>query len=131
MNITVENVKKFIEDSVNSLLTTDYTCCRYELDNDLAFFIGWDGGFSDEEDDSIYQDTKDKTFAICMKIANTREYVWADYEFNYMPYYKDTGDLYDTNSSIPRGFNGNELAKWYIKEYKNILRDFNDGLLVI
>jgi len=131
MNITVEKVSKFIKDSIKTLLETENTCCRFELDDNLALFIGWSGGFDEELDTTIYQDKNDMTYAICMKIANTKEYVWADYDFNDMPYYKDTGDVYDTDSSIPRFDNYSVYAKCYINSYLDILEENKKGLLII
>ena len=49
--INKEKIKKFIEESVEWLQKEQMGCCRYKLDDHLAIFVGWSGGYDKEKDE--------------------------------------------------------------------------------
>lgn len=129
-NASVSKIKKFIEDSVNSLQTSDYTNSRLILDDDLCLYVGYAGGF----------DTKDG-YAICAKIAERNDADWADFDYLNMPWntYSDNdgstgvfeGDVYDTDIEITPGEDYTQDAQWLADSYVEIRNLLDEGKLTI
>lgn len=127
---SVSKIKKFIEDSVNNLQTTDYTNCRLVLDDDLCLYVGYANGF----------DTEDG-YAICAKIAERNDADWADFDYLNMPWntYNDNngstgvfeGDVYDTEIEITPGEDYTQDAQWLANSYTEIRELLDDGKLTI
>ena len=127
-NASVSKIKKFIEDSVNNLQTTDYTNCRLVLDDDLCLYVGYASGF----------DTEDG-YAICAKIAERNDADWADFEYLNMPWntYSDNdgstgvfeGDVYDTDIEITPGADYTQDAQWLADSYVEIRNLLDEGKL--
>lgn len=129
-NASVSKIKKFIEDSVNTLQTTDYTNSRLILDDDLCLYVGYASGF----------DTEDG-YAICAKIAERNDADWADFDYLNMPWntYSDndgsTGvferDVYDTDIEITPGEDYTQDAQWLADSYDEIRNLLDEGKLTI
>jgi len=127
-NASVSKIKKFIEDSVNNLQTTDYTNCRLVLDDDLCLYVGYSSGF----------DTEDG-YAICAKIAERNDADWADFDYLNMPWntYNDNdgstgvfeGDVYDTDTEITPGEDYTQDAQWLADSYVEIRNLLDEGKL--
>lgn len=127
-NASASKIKKFIEDSVNTLQTTDYTNCRLVLDDDLCLYVGYASGF----------DTEDG-YAICAKIAERNDGDWADFEYLNMPWntYNDNdgstgvfeGDVYDTDIEITPGEDYTQDAQWLADSYVEIRNLLDEGKL--
>lgn len=123
---SVSKLAKFIEDSVNTLLTTDYTNCRYELDDTWAVYVGWsDAGF-DEDDDSVIHDENSPDWVIGVKIADMEDAMWNDFDWCNMPYDKDTGDVWDTQEYISHDENYSQLASWLLENYEKIVEEYGE-----
>lgn len=75
----INKLARFLVDSVDILKTTDYTCCKFDLDNNYAVFVGWADA-----------DAEDSDIMIGIKIRN--DYDWPDYKYLDFPVYKDTND---------------------------------------
>ena len=124
---SVSELAKFIEDSVNTLLTTDATNSRYVLDEDWAVYGGWsDAGYTDDFE-SVIHDEKEPSWVICCKIATTHEYVWADYDFCDMPYEEETGEVWDTDMAISPEENYQQTAAWLLDQYNELIRQIESG----
>lgn len=123
---SASDLAEFIEDSVNTLLTTDYTNCRYELDDTWAVYVGWSDGF-DEDDESVYHNEYNPSAAICCKIADMKDALWTDYDWCNMPYNEETGDVWDTDSAISPNENYQQTATWLLDEYKQIVETYGNG----
>lgn len=123
---SASDLAKFIEDSVNTLLTTDYTNCRYELDDTWAVYVGWsDAGF-DEDDDSVIHDEDSPDWVIGVKIADMEDAMWTDFDWCNMPYDKDTGDVWDTQEYISHDENYSQLASWLLENYEKIVEEYGE-----
>jgi hypothetical protein len=123
---SVSELAKFIKDSVNTLLTTDYTNSRYALDEDWAVYVGWSNAGYDENDDSIIHAEDDPKWVICVKIATAHEYAWYDFDWCDMPYNEETGDVWDTETAISPNEDYQWLASWLLKEYDKIVEEFGN-----
>jgi hypothetical protein len=122
---SVSKLAKFIEDSVNILLTTDYTNCRYPLDDTWAVYVGWSDGF-DENDEYVYHNEYNPSAAICCKIADMEDALWTDYDWCNMPYDEETGDVWDTDSAISPNEDYQQTASWLLEEYDKIVEAFSE-----
>lgn len=97
---------KDFKDAVSSL-TNGYTCWhkllgRTDAGTELVFVIGWSDAGYDEEDakENGYADGR---YTICSKIACQSRYNGSqtDYDSDFeMPYDKETGDVWDTNTMV-------------------------------
>lgn len=111
-------IAKFIEESVKWLLTEKQGCCRYQLDNHLAIFVGWSAGYGDEKRDDVIQDEDALDWGIDVGLKVwTSDYMQTDYDFLNFPY--DDEDVWDMGLSVAPNANYNHLAasmlRWYIE----------------
>lgn len=122
-DLSVAEIGKFIDKAVRELeeYAEDgeygYTF-YYDLDPDLRLYVGWSGGFEEDNGNDGYE--------ICAKIATAHddliEYEWMD-----MPYDEESGEVWDTNMTSP----SSQDADWYLEEYKAIRKAYDNGELVI
>lgn len=112
-----KEIATFIKESVEWLVAEQQGCCRYKLDDHLAIFVGWSGGYDKEKDDTLIQANDDPTYAINAGIKVwTSDDLWTDYDWINFPYEKD-GDVWDMGLSIAPNDNYkrivDSLLKWY------------------
>lgn len=117
-------IAQFIKESVDWLVKNQEGCCRYQLDDHLAIFVGWSGGYDKEKDNTLIQANDDPTYAINVGIKVwTSDYMQTDFDWLNFPYYDD-GEVLDMSLSIAPNENykqlTDELLKWY-DEVKNIV----------
>lgn len=121
--MTKKEVQKFLKESVNTLLTTDYTCCRLDLDEKLAIYVGWSGGYGHELRDDVIQDPENPDWAINAGIkVSTSDYMQTDYDFLNFPYETD-GEVWDEGLSLnleDEKDNYSKIAEWFLKDYEEL-----------
>ena len=123
---SVSELAKFLEDSVNILLTTAFSKRRYDLDDTWAVYVGWsDAGYTDDFE-SVIHNEYDPSWVICTKIADMRTGAWGDYDWYRMPYNKETGKVWDTNLAISPEENYQQTAAWLLGEYDKIVEAFGN-----
>lgn len=91
----VNEIKQFLKDSIKTLTTTDYTCCKFNLDSDMALFVGWSDGF-DPEDEYVIHSKEEPTWGIVAGIKYRDEILWADFDALMSPtaYNPETDDYF-------------------------------------
>ena len=127
-----KEIANFIKESVEWLIKGKQGCCRYQLDDHLAIFVGWSGGYGDEKRDDIIQDPDalDWGINVGLKVC-TSDYMWTDYDWLNFPYEED-GDVWDMGLGVKPNANYETLAKsmlaWYdeVKDLK-----LNDSGMII
>jgi hypothetical protein len=124
--LNVNKIAKFLEDSVNTLQTTDYTCCRYILDGELAIFVGWSDGY-DESDDTVIHAKDYPTAAINAGIKGRADALWTDYDYLNFPWSEETGEVWDSGLSIGPNEDYKSDAKYFIEEYSEIRKALDAG----
>ena len=124
---SVSDLAKFLEGSVNDLLTTEYTNCRYPLDDTWAVYVGWSDAGYDEDDNSVIHNSEAPNWVICTKIADMKDDMWTDYDWCNMPYDEETGDVWDTNTGISPNENYQWVADWLLEEYEQIVEVYGNG----
>lgn len=128
----LDSVTHFIKESVEALLSGDATNCRLILDDDLALFVGWEGGFGKSKRDDCIQDKDNPDYAIVAGIKCWRsDDLWTDYEFLNYPYFED-GGVWDTGITLKPGEDYWYDAVWFIDEW-NALQNYefrDDGLII-
>lgn len=129
--LDVNKIKEFIDDSINKLTTTDYTCCEYKLDDDLSLFVGWSGGYEPEPDDTIIYDKDDPSFAINIGIKSNHEYMRTDFDWLTSPYDAETEETWNTDMTVPKGGLSEADVKWYIEQYQEIRKSLDAGEIVL
>ncbi len=112
-----QEIATFIKESVEWLQKEQMGCCRYKLDDHLAIFVGWSGGYDEEKDDTLIQANDDLTYAINVGIKVwTSDDMWTDYDYLNFPYEKD-GDVWDMGMSIAPNDNYEDIVQslldWY------------------
>lgn len=131
--LDVNKIKDFVNDSIEQLTTTDYTCCEYKLDNDLSLFVGWSAGYGtdvDENDTSIRSEGN-PDWAINIGIKSNHEYMKTDFDFLNFPYNEETGDVWDTSMTVTKNGISDSDIEWYIEQYQEIRKAYEDGEIVI
>lgn len=123
----ITSLAKFIEKSVNDLMTTNYTNCKYNLDEDLAVFVGWSDGYSssDISSDELYKE-EDPTWRINVGIKVRNDADWADYDFLDFPWYPD-GEVWDTGVTVNKNDDYMKIAEWMMESYPEIVKAHNNG----
>ena len=122
-------IAEFLKNAIKELTTTDYTCTWYDLDKDLAIFVGWTEGYDPEDTDYIHSEN-DPSYVIASKIASTHEYMKTDLDWLVQPYYED-GEVWDTEITLNNNSNFTEDADWFIKSYKDIREALDRGELLL
>lgn len=113
-------IAKFVQESVEWLIENQMGCCRYKLDDHLAIFVGWSGGYDKEKDDALIQANDDPTYAINVGIKVwTSDDMWTDYDWLNFPY-EESGDVWDMGMSI----GPDEDLEWVVK---SLLKMYNEA----
>lgn len=125
-------IAQFIKKSVEWLQENQEGCCRYKLDDHLAIFVGWSGGYGEEKRNDVIQAVDDPDFAINVGIKVwTSDYMQTDYDWLNFPYYEN-GDVLDMGFNIAPEEDydmiANDLLEWYedVKDLK-----MNDSGMII
>lgn len=132
---SLEEVKRFIKDSIDWLKEEDMGCTTLKLDDRLAICVGWLSGYGDEKRDDAIQSEQEPDFAINAGIKVwTSDDMRTDYEFINMPYY-DGGEVVETDITLDSADEKDgyeQVAKWLLDQYED-LKDLNieeDGRIV-
>lgn len=122
-------IAKFLEKAITDLTTTDYTCIWYNLDDDLALFVGWTEGY-DTNDETVIHSKDDPSYVIASKIASNHEFMKTDLDWLIQPY-GENGDVWDTQMALSPNEDFINTAEWYIGEYKEIRDAIDKGELLL
>ena len=125
-------IAKFVKESVEWLIDNQQGCCRYKLDDHLAIFVGWSGGYEKEKQGDLIQANDDLTYAINVGVKVwTSDYMQTDYDWLNFPYY-ESGDVLDMGMSIAPNDNyeliADDLLRWY-DEVKDL--GLNDNGMIL
>ena len=132
MELNKNEIAQWIEESVEWLIAEKQGCCRYQLDEHLAIFVGWSAGYGDEKCNYVIQDEDDRDWGINAGIKVwTSDYMQTDYDWLNFPYYEN-GDVLDMSLSVPPKANYEQLAKYLIEMYNDVkdLELADDGLIL-
>lgn len=129
---TLDNsrIADFIKRSVNNLTTTDYTNCKYNLDDTFALFVGWSDGYDENATDDEIYNPESPTWRINAGIKIRNDYDWADYDYLNFPWY-DNGEVFDCSLTIDKNEDYEHDARYFIAEYKKIKEEYDAGQLLI
>jgi len=135
MNITKEEIQKFLKDSVEWLENQQEGCTTLKLDDRLAVCVGWLPGYGNEARDDVIQASDNPDWGINAGIKVwTSDDMRTDYEFINSPYY-DNGDVVETDTSLDPSDKDNDfdgVADYLLKTYEG-LYDLNieeDGRVI-
>lgn len=130
--INKEKIKKFIKESVEWLIKNQQGCCRYKLDDHLAIFVGWSGGYDKEKDDTLIQANDDPTYAINAGIKVwTSDDMWTDFDWINFPYYENE-DVLDMDCAISPQEDWERVTDYLLKMYYEVchLKIADNGLIL-
>jgi hypothetical protein len=125
-------IAKFVKESVEWLVKNQQGCCRYKLDDHLAVFVGWSGGYEKEKQDDIIQANDDLTYAINAGIKVwTSDDMWTDYDWLNFPYEED-GAVWDMGFDIGPNENYEFVAECLLDMYYKVngFTIANDGKIL-
>jgi hypothetical protein len=115
-------IAQFVKESVKWLIENQEGCCRYQLDDHLAIFVGWSGGYGKEERNDIIQAKDDPDWGINVGIKVwTSDYMQTDFDWINFPYEED-GDVWDMSVDIGPNANYERIAKILIEWYDEVSR---------
>lgn len=125
-------IAKFVKESVEWLVENQQGCCRYQLDDHLAIFVGWSAGYGEEKRDDVIQDKDDLDWGIDVGLKVwTSDYMQTDYDFLNFPYEED-GEVWDMGFSVAPNADYECLAKNLLEWYDNVkyLRLTDQGKII-
>lgn len=133
LNESVDNssLANFIKDSINKLQTTDYTNCKYNLDENLAVFVGWSDGYDTEPLEDEIASEKCPTCRVNAVIAVRNDADWSDLDMLTVPYYTHGGEIYDCQYTISTKEDCRRLAESLIQDYNEIKKLLASGELTL
>lgn len=76
---TIDEVITFIRTAIQELTTTDITCCRFHLDNDVNLYMGWSEMYPEGIPDVIYS-KEEPSWALVAGIKFNDDMLWADFD---------------------------------------------------
>lgn len=125
-------IAQFIKESVEWLIKEQQGCCRYQLDDHLAIFVGWSSGYGDEPRNDVIQakDSYDWGINAGIKVW-TSDYMQTDYDWLNFPYEKD-GDVWDMDLTVSPQEDWERIAKYLLRMYDEV-KEFDmkdDGMIV-
>ena len=127
--ISIDKLAKRIKDAVQDLFKTDdATTYKFQLDGDLAIYVGWSSGF-DPEDSDLCHSKSQPEYCINVKIAENAYGIDIDYPWVCMPWDKESGEVYDTDCCISSDTDYRSTAKWLLDSYKDIRQKLDDEQL--
>lgn len=130
-NVDSSSLAKFIKDSVETLQTTNYTNCKYNLDEDLAVFVGWSDGYGTEPTKDEIGSEKCPTCRVNAVIAVRNDADWSDLDMLTVPYYELSGDVYQCQFTVSPSNDYVYLADSLLKAYGEIKELLASGELTL
>ena len=131
MNIDRAKVVQFLHDSVDNLVEGTATNNRLILDDRLAIFVGWQDGYS-KDDETVIHDENEPTWGIVAGIKVwTSDDMWTDFDYLNFPYYED-GEVLSNEVAVSPDEDYELLADYLLNEYEG-LKDLcieEDGKIV-
>ena len=128
--LDTSRIADFIKRSVNNLTSTDYTNCRYNLDDTFALFVGWSDGYDENATVEEIFNQESPTWRINAGIKIRNDYDWADYDFLNFPWYEN-GEVFDCSLTIDKNEDYEHDARYFVAEYKKIKEEYEAGQLLI
>lgn len=118
MELTMDNVAKWLKESTDWLIDNQQGCCTLKLDDCLAICVGWSNGFSDEPREGVIQAIDNLDYAIVAGVKVwTSDDMRTDFDFINFPYCKG-GDIYDDTYTIAKDEDFDWLANALITDYE-------------
>ena len=130
-SVDSNSLAKFIKDSVEKLQTTDYTNCKYNLDEDLAVFVGWSDGYDKNPTVDEIASKKNPTYRINAAVKARNEAMWSDFDDLTTPYYVRDGEAYQCEFTVSPSEDYTHLADSLLKAYSEIKELLASGELTI
>jgi hypothetical protein len=128
----MSKIAQFIKESVEWLIENQEGCCKYQLDDHLAIFVGWSSGYGKEPRNDVIQAKDDPDWGINAGIKVwTSDYMQTDFDWINFPYYKD-GDVLDMDCSISPQEDYERVAKHLLNMYNEVkeLDMKDDGMIL-
>lgn len=128
---TVEDIRQFLKETVDWLISSEEGCGTLRLNYRLAVCVGWEDGYDPEEESVIHSTTNPKYGIVAGIKVWTSDDMLTDYEWINAPYYEN-GDVVDISASISPDEDYNQLARFFTEEYEK-MKDWDideDGLIL-
>ena len=131
IEFTMDNVAKWLKESIDWLIDNQQGCCTLKLDDRLAICVGWSAGYGDEPRKDVIQAKDNPDYAINAGIKVwTSDDMRTDLDYINFPY-KENGDVYTDTISLSENEDFDWLANALITDYEALegLEIDKDGLI--
>ena len=119
MNITKDEIREFLEESIEWLIDQDMGCSTLKIDDRLAVCVGWLKGY-DPDDKTVIHSKEQPEWGLNAGIKVwTSDDLLDEYEFINAPYYED-GEVVDTDVSISPDRDLDDLVDWLYDAYAGL-----------
>lgn len=128
----VAKVAKFLKESIEWLVEEQQGCCHFNLNSDLALYVGWGDGFDPKDTDIIKEEEIAPNARCCyaieaaVKVRN--DYDCADFEFLNYPWFDSTGDCWDNGISMRPNMTTRDYksdARWFLATFVAMVNEYN------
>lgn len=113
------DAKKWAKEQAKFIAKNPEYTSAYELDFGLCIAMGFQDGFDPDFDGGDIVNPDYPSAHLCMKICEYKPYD-LDFEYLYMPYSPNTGDVWDTDTSVTYD-TIDSTVDWLINEYYEIV----------
>jgi hypothetical protein len=143
----VNEVAKFLKESIDWLVKEDQGCCHYNLDENFAIYVGWSGGYdmddaniiksptNQEQMENLYTGPWTCSYAIDAAVKIRNDWDCADYEFLDFPWFEGgDGEVWDNGGAMSPNMTDADYkreARWFLETYVDMTNAYNRGQILL
>ena len=128
----IDKIVKFLKESIEWLVNEQQGCCHFNLNDNLALYVGWSGGFDPKDTDIIkelnIEPGATSCYAIDAAVKIRNDYDCSDFEYLDFPYNPETGDCWDNAVSMAPNMTTRQYkaeAKWFLETFVAMVNEMN------
>lgn len=135
----IEDLATFLEESANYFKNQGEGCAHYNLNDDLAVYIGWSDGYDMADTDIIKSNEGQRKngnwtcgWAVNAAVKIRNDYDCADFDFLNYPSYKD-GECWDNGISMRPDQTRRDYrkdARWFLETFVSMVNAHKRGELI-
>ena len=141
--ITKNNIKKvanFLKEACDYFKNQGEGCYHFNLNEDLALYVGWSAGYDMADDDIIKAESDQEVrnrydgttwiqgYAVNAAVKVRNDYDCADFDFLDFPWNKVSGECWDNAVSMRPNMNTRQYraeARWFLENFVSMVNEHN------
>lgn len=143
----VNDIAKFLKESIDWLVKEDQGCCHYNFDENFALYVGWSGGYDmddaniikspsgQERMENLYTGPWTSGYAIDAAVKIRNDWDCSDYEFLDFPWFEGgEGAVWDNGGAMSPNMTDDDYkreATWFLETYVDMVNAYNRGQILL